>query len=88
MCAKQIDYSLVLNDSETDAVKAAVALYAEKCKTEGEAGNRSPYSANVLKTATLIKSVDEVEALARELHDLRQDRLRAWENLIAISRGI
>jgi hypothetical protein len=68
----EFDYSLVLNDSDTDAVKAAFALYAEKCKTEVEAGNRSRYSANVLKMATLIKSVDEAEALARELHHLRQ----------------
>ena len=26
----EFDYSLVLNDSDTDAVKAAFALYAEK----------------------------------------------------------
>jgi hypothetical protein len=84
----QIDYSLVLNDSETDAVKAAVALYAEKCKTEGEAGNRSPYSANVLKTATLTKKCRRGRSFSAEPHDLRPDRLRAWQNLIAISRGI
>ena len=68
----QINYSLVLNDSDTDAVKAAFALYAEKCKTEVEAGNQSPYSSYALKMATLIKSVDEAEAAARELSDLRQ----------------
>ena len=71
-CAMQINYTLVLNDSDTDAVKAALALYAEKCKAEVEAGNPYPYSAYVLKMSTLIKSVDEAEAAARELHDLSQ----------------
>jgi hypothetical protein len=68
----QINYSLVLNDSDTDAVKAAFALYANKCKAEVEAGNRYPYSAYALKMANLVKSVDEAEAAARELHNLRQ----------------
>jgi hypothetical protein len=71
-CAMQITYTLVLGDSDTDAVKAAFALYAEKCKAKVEAGNLYPYSAYVLKMSTLIKSVNEAEAAARELHDLRQ----------------
>jgi hypothetical protein len=71
-CAMQINYSLVLNESDTDAVKAAFALYAEKCEAEVEAGNQSPYSSYALKMANLIKSVDEAEAAARELSDLRQ----------------
>jgi hypothetical protein len=68
----QITYSLILNDSDTDAVKAAFALYAETCKAEVKAGNESPYSAYALKMVSLIKSVDEAEAAAREFHDLGQ----------------
>jgi hypothetical protein len=71
-CAMQIAYTLVLDDSDTDAVKAAFALYAEKFKAEVEAGNRYPYSAHALKMANLVKSVDEGETSAWELHDLRQ----------------
>jgi len=43
-----------------------------KCKAELESENPYPYSAYELKMSTLIKSVDEAEAAARELHDSRK----------------